>query len=164
MRGLRATRDAASAHLRPPTFQRRDEREEREDGSYCRRPLGATGKRLPPFTNPAEWLLDVVSDPDVAEQLCDAFEDACDDDPPTTPASSSDPTSTRRPARRRPRAGRPTRFWLLVSRSLKQVTRDATVQGSKRVQNSLTLWKALRISRLSVAHTQLHKLIWLGPR
>ena len=36
-------------------------------------------------------------------------------------------------------------------------------QGRKRVRHSHLL-KALRISRLSVAHTQLHKLIWLGPR
>ncbi|KAH8078141.1 ATPase [Aureococcus anophagefferens] len=47
----------------------------------------ATGRRLPPFTNPAEWLLELVADEACAEQLCAAAAQARP--PPAAPADDA---------------------------------------------------------------------------
>ncbi|KAH8075592.1 ATPase [Aureococcus anophagefferens] len=58
----------------------------------------ATGRRLPPFTNPAEWLLELVADEACAEQLCAAAAKARP--PPAAPADD-EAARPRRAATRR---------------------------------------------------------------
>ncbi|KAH8065832.1 ATPase [Aureococcus anophagefferens] len=76
----------------------------------------ATGRRLPPFTNPAEWLLELVADEACAEQLCAAAAQARP--PPAAPADDA----AARPRRRATGAG-------AALRAARQVARDVRVQA-----------------------------------
>jgi len=96
----------------------------------------ATGRRLPPFTNPAEWLLELVADEACAERLCAAAAKARP--PPAAPADDASakarpppaaPADDASPRPRRPRAARPRRVALLARRAARQVARDFRVQA-----------------------------------
>ena len=76
-----------------------------------------TGEALPPYTNPAEWLLEIVTDKDMVEKLANAH---------VEPPATDDESRALRPPRRAPLLQR---ISLLFGRARRQVLRDGRVHA-----------------------------------